>query len=260
MRPWIIAVATGVSICYYVCMIEMTPALKHAEIKPLKRAFSEWPLPTIEYPESDGEPLAETDFQRIPLVYAVQSLDNYFRERQDVFVSGNMFVYFREGDPSAVLAPDVFVVFDTVKHRRRTFKVWEEAGRTPSFVIEITSDKTALIDQGSKYGTYRYLGVEEYILFDPTRKHLDTWLMGYRLDDEGEYRPIEVNTAPDGNLFLHCQTLGLDLYTYSDSELRFHDPKTQTVLPDYDEQQTKIEAQRALIEQLQAKLRAAGLD
>ena len=44
-------------------MIKNTPAFGHKQIKPLERAFSEWPLPTIEYPESDGEPLAETDFQ-----------------------------------------------------------------------------------------------------------------------------------------------------------------------------------------------------
>ena len=56
------------------------------------------PTPTpvaIAYPDSDGLPMAESDFQRDPLIYAVEALKMHFRNRQDVYVSGNLFLYYR---------------------------------------------------------------------------------------------------------------------------------------------------------------------
>ena len=64
----------------------------------------------VHYPSSDGRPMAESDFQRTPLIYAVDGLRHHFRRRRDVYVSGNLLIYYREGEPSAVVAPDVFVV------------------------------------------------------------------------------------------------------------------------------------------------------
>ena len=61
----------------------------------------------VEYRSSDGQPMAETDHQRTPLTYAVEALRYHYRDRTDVYVSGNLFIYYREGDPQAVVAPDV---------------------------------------------------------------------------------------------------------------------------------------------------------
>ena len=41
----------------------------------------------IFYPDSDGEPMAESDPARDYLIYAVEALDIYFQDRQDVYVS-----------------------------------------------------------------------------------------------------------------------------------------------------------------------------
>jgi hypothetical protein len=38
----------------------------------------------IFYPDTDGERMAESDFQRKPLTYLVEALDLYFQERSDV--------------------------------------------------------------------------------------------------------------------------------------------------------------------------------
>lgn len=51
---------------------------------------------TIEYPEEDGEPLAETDFQFVPLTYAVTALRARFGSRNDIYVAGNMLLDYRE--------------------------------------------------------------------------------------------------------------------------------------------------------------------
>ena len=67
--------------------------------------------PQIHCPAADRQPMAESDFQREPLMYAVEALTTFFADRPEVYVSGNMFVYYRQGDPEAVVAPDVFVAF-----------------------------------------------------------------------------------------------------------------------------------------------------
>ena len=79
------------------------------------------PLATVEYPSSDGLPMAESDFQRKPLTYAIEALDIYFQDRPEVYVSGNMFIYYEEGNPEAVVAPDVFVVIGTAKRERSLY-------------------------------------------------------------------------------------------------------------------------------------------
>ena len=96
------------------------------------------PYPQIDivYPYSDGQPMAESDFQRIPLTYAVDSLSSYFQDRLDVYVSGNMFIYYEEGNPKAVVAPDVFVAIGVDKKDRWSSKSWQEP-KGPDFVLEV---------------------------------------------------------------------------------------------------------------------------
>ena len=107
----------------------------------------------IHYPSSDGQPVAESDFQLHPLLYAVTALRTHFQDRADVYVAGNMFIYYEEGNPEAVVAPDVFVVLGTTKRDRASYMLWEEP-KGPDFVLEITSRSTRTKDQGPKRGTY----------------------------------------------------------------------------------------------------------
>ncbi|NES25889.1 MAG: Uma2 family endonuclease, partial [Symploca sp. SIO3E6] len=65
----------------------------------------------IEYPLPDGSPMAESDSAREYLIYGVKSLQIYFQQRHDVYVSGNLEIFYKQGIPSAKVAPDVFVVF-----------------------------------------------------------------------------------------------------------------------------------------------------
>ena len=73
------------------------------------------PSTEIEYPDTDGLPMAESDFQRQYLSYSVEVLRIYFQNHPDVYVSGNLFIYYEQGNPKAVVAPDVFVVFGVPK-------------------------------------------------------------------------------------------------------------------------------------------------
>ena len=142
----------------------------------------------IEYPTEDGLPLAETDAQAIPLMYAVTGLRDFFLRQPDVYVSGNLLVYYEEGNVDASVAPDVFVVFGVSGHPRPIYKVWEE-GKSPDFVMEITSLHTRDEDQGEKRELYESLGVREYWQYDPTGDYLEPRLRGLRLVG-GEYEEL----------------------------------------------------------------------
>ena len=192
----------------------------------------------VDYPESDGQPVAETDFQRKPLWYANDALARHFRHREDVYVSANMFIYYEEGNPAAVVAPDVFVVLGAPRHDRRSYKRWEEA-KGPDFVLEITSHSTRRVDQGPKRRVYAELGVTEYWQFDPTGDYLVPPLQGGRLAAR-HYVPLPLHPSPGGALFGRSEVLGLDLGLVA-GRLRFRNPMTGRDLPSSEELEERLE-------------------
>jgi len=174
----------------------------------------------IEYPDGDGLPMAESDQTREFLIYCVEALDDYFRDRPDVYVSGNSFIYYQQGVPAAVIAPDVYVVFGVEKKQRRSYKVWEENGNTPSFVMEITSKTTQAKDEAEKPEKYAQLGVLEYFQYDPTGDYLHPPLKGSQLVND-RYQPIASTAAGS----FYSAVLGLELRLL-DGVLRFFNPQT----------------------------------
>jgi Uma2 family endonuclease len=129
----------------------------------------DYPEAEIDYPESDGKPMAETDKHRDLMTALIGSLSNHFAGEADVYVSGNLLLYYVEGDRDKCVAPDVFVVRGVGKHERRTYKLWEER-HAPNVVIEISSRGTKKEDLNWKKQLYAWLGVREYFIFDPEYK------------------------------------------------------------------------------------------
>ncbi len=150
----------------------------------------------VVYPESDGQPMGETDFHRQEMMDLISALEGYYEGARDVYVSGNLFLYYEKGVPRAVVSPDVFVVKGVDPGPRRVYKLWEE-GQAPSFVIEVSSESTCDEDLGRKKQTYARLGVDEYFLHDPFEEYLSPALQGFRLKN-GEYRPMKLSA--DGSL------------------------------------------------------------
>lgn len=175
----------------------------------------------IDYPESDGEPMAETDDHRDEIAEMTLTLDRRFRARDDVYVSGNLFLYYEEGNPSACKAPDVFVVIGVTKQKRRVYKLWEE-GQVPALVIEVTSRKTKTEDEVEKPRLYAELGIPFLFLYDPLAEYLEPALKGFELGSDGKYRRIP---GPDGGP-LPCPLLGLDLFLDEVGRLQFLDAET----------------------------------
>jgi Uma2 family endonuclease len=143
----------------------------------------------VVYPDSDGKPMAESDVH-IDLVIDLRSrLKARYAGDPNVYVAGNLLVYYVEGEPRVSLAPDGFVVFGVPNRRRRSYKTWVE-GRFPDVVFEFTSASTQEQDLGDKFDIYQDVWrVKEYFLFDPLDEYLDPPLLGYRMS-RGELRPI----------------------------------------------------------------------
>ena len=184
------------------------------------------PRAAIDYPTSDGKPLAENDAQARAILYAFGALRVYYETRSDVYVSADLLIYYEEGDLRVSVAPDVFVVFGVEDRMRGNYKVWEE-GKGPDFVLEVASPGTWREDVGRKRSVYARLGVREYFLYDPTGEHLTPRLQGHRLED-GVYERLSAVESIDRTLAIRSEVLGLglELRAKGGGEMRFHDPGT----------------------------------
>jgi Uma2 family endonuclease len=211
--------------------------------------------PEIEYPESDGKPMAESDVHLEVMLALIQGLKDHFSQTSDVYVAGNLLLYYEQGKRSSV-APDVFVVRGVPNHKRDTYLLWRE-GKAPCFVLEITSKSTRDEDLSKKKLVYARLGVEEYFLFDPRGEYLEPQLQGFRLS-RGKYQPIA--PASDGSLV----SRSLSVSFRPDGEaLRPSDVATGRALHSYGDWKARAmeaeERARALAEEVE-RLRAERAD
>jgi Uma2 family endonuclease len=174
----------------------------------------------VYYPESDGKPMAETEFHLEETIYLIEALKDRYRDEQDVYVGGDMFLYYVEGNPRHVVAPDVFVAFGVPKRKRRIYKLWEE-GQPPTLVVEVTSADSRREDQVGKRELYERLGVAEYILYDPLGEYLNPRIQGFRML-AGSYVPIPFL---EESRSLQSRAVGLT-FRLEDSRLRLVDSLT----------------------------------
>jgi len=162
------------------------------------------PYTSVNYPETDGKPMGETDVHIKETMRLRQLLERHFAG-QRVYVSGNLLVFYEQGNPRKFFVPDVFVVKGIEPGDRRFYKLWVER-RPPSAILEVTSRKTKKQDTVVKPALYRELRVPEYFLFDPTQDYLDPPLQGYRLAG-ADYQPI----VPASDGAMESEQLGLRL-------------------------------------------------
>lgn len=187
----------------------------------------------IEYPTTDGKPMAETELHLEEMIDTIQVLQDYYAGQPNVHVCGNILLYYEEGNPRKHVAPDVLVTIGIPKEPKRDYYlVWVER-KGPDFVVEITSKSTKQEDRKKKFEIYRdILKVPELVLFDPTEDYLDPPLQGFRLS-RGNYIPVKPvgGRIPSRVLGLH---LGRD-----GTKLRLFDPTSGERLP------TRLEARQA---------------
>jgi Uma2 family endonuclease len=188
------------------------------------------------YPTSDGRPMAETDVHRQEMVEAIDTLKMYFAGQQ-VYVSGNILLYYKPGNRRRHVSPDLLVVKGLSPELRDNYLVWKE-GKAPDVVVEYTSKSTKEEDLDEKFEIYRdQIKVSEYFLFDPRDEYLDPALQGYRLI-RSKYVPIKPveGRLPSEQLGLHLERQG--------STLRFYDPVAGQILPRLSEAHHRADAER----------------
>lgn len=184
------------------------------ELKPPEMLLPEIELPTLELPTEDGIPL-ETNWHRIEINLLIDSLHYHWRSRRDYFAGGNMFIYFsfeqvRNRD---YRGPDFFVVKGVNGERdREAWIVWEEKGRYPNLIVELSSPTTREVDLGPKKELYELtFRTPEYFCYDPDQKRLMGWRLG-----GGQYLELE----PNEQGWLWSKELNLWLGTWEGEYLR----------------------------------------
>ena len=203
------------------------------------------------YPNTDGKPMAATDEHRFALIRLLGRLEQLFRENPEVYVSGDILMYYVQGDPRKVVSPDVLVTFGIGQKRRQTYLVWSE-GKPPDFVMELSSKTTYRRDLGEKLRLYASLGIPEYFLCDIEGLYLPVPLMGFTLV-AGAYQPLP--SGSEGEVY--SSVLGLDFHLRF-SELHLYHRATRQWIPTPEEAtEARAEAEGLARRQETARAEAA---
>jgi len=134
-------------------------------------------IPTqIEYPDSDGQPMADNTLQHEWIGLLKSNLTILFGENPNVFVAGDLLWYPVYGDSETRQAPDVLVVFERPKGYRGSYKQWEENDTPITVVFEILSPSNSRKEMANKRLFYEEYGVEEYYVINPYRNNVDVYL------------------------------------------------------------------------------------
>jgi Uma2 family endonuclease len=161
--------------------------------------------------------MGETDLHRQDMIDVIQVLEDHFAADPNVYVSGNLLLFYEEGNRRRHVSPDALVAFGVPKLPPRDYYLLWKERKAPDVVIEVTSKTTRRQDQRKKLVLYRdVLKVPEYFQFDPTEDYLKPSLQGHRLV-EGQYVPIAPidGRFPSNLLGLHLERRGTELRLYN---------------------------------------------
>ncbi len=115
----------------------------------------------IEYPTSDGEPMAENTLQFEWIVTIKGSLERIFRDEPHVFVAGDLLWYPVQGNNKLRAAPDTLVAFGRPKGYRGAYLQWLEDDIPPQVVFEVHSPGNRAVEMTRKFNFYNLYGVNE---------------------------------------------------------------------------------------------------
>lgn len=198
----------------------------------------------IIYPEQRGDDMGETSIHIKLITNFLQTLLLFFREREDVFLSANMNLYYEEGKPNKWYAPDLLIAFGVPNHERSSYQVWKEKV-FPQVIIEVASDKTWDNDIGKKYKDYEHFGAEEYYILDPEFDFLPAPMLAFHRNGE-RLLTVSVN---DDRIF--SPRLGLEIVR-TENSFRLFNPNTNEFLRTLAEAESELERLKAEIEKLKA--------
>ena len=189
------------------------------------------------YPCEDEEPMSATNFHGVQINASYDQLSRYFAINNQIYIGIDSFIYYREGDMTKFVAPDIYVVLGVAKvPERRSFYTWAE-GAAPVAVFEFLSDATARQDRTEKVGVYlNDIGVQEYFIHQPELKK-PAEFRGWRQDASGGI--VEMEPDAEGGLFSEA----LNLYFRWEEQHRTHVRLLRPYLPDGTPIPTSLEEQ-----------------
>ena len=215
----------------------------------------------IDYPDSDGQPMADNTKQFRWIVVIKENLELLFVNQPEVFVAGDLLWYPVEGDNAIRQAPDVMVVVGRPKGDRGSYRQWQEGNLAPQVVFEILSPGNRYGEMLRKLGFYDRHGVEEYYIYDPDKLELTGLLRG----EQGLEVIEEINGWVSPRLQIRFQITdeGLEIYrpdgqrflTYSELGLELEQAQSRA-----DQERSRAEQAQEQVDRLAAQLRAAGLE
>ena len=190
----------------------------------------------VYYPSSDGKPMADNSWQSHTMLTQYGMLYTRYVDDPNTFVAMALLLYYTEGEPADVAAPDLFVSCGVPKRHRDWYKVWEE-GKAPDFALEVSSEESAEDNLGRNLETYARIGIREYCVYDPMGGLHSPRLQLFRLSggEAGAYERVKGSEDADGSLALPSESLGLEL-RFEDDRLRLWDPAAREYLLEFAEE------------------------
>ena len=214
---------------------------------------------SIEYPSSDGKPLADNTLQLRWILYLYSNLQWWFRERQ-VFIAADLLWYPVQGEPKIAKAPDVMVAFDRPDGDRLSYKQWEEGDIAPQVVIEVLSSSNRALEMIEKQHWYARYGVQEFIIIDPDQKRFVPMLREGEHLVQSDFPPVKWQ-SPHLGIWLHQDGEELKVFfpdetpfkTLTESQLEAEKARSEA-----ETQRKRAEAAEAELERLRQQLKEQG--
>lgn len=225
-------------------VLEPTQTKIFPRSQPESKYFSE--TEEIIYPEQREDDMGETSFHAKLINRLLGVLLHFFEQREDVFISSNMNIYYVEGNPYKWFAPDILIAFGVQNHERSVYKIWQEKV-FPQVVFEVASDRTWKNDVSDKLKLYEQLGAEEYYILDSEFKYLPAPLMAFRREND-KLLPVQISGDK-----VFSPRLNLEIVR-TENNFRLFNPQTGNFLLTLEESEEKLHRAEAELEILKAEI------
>ena len=206
----------------------------------------------IIYPEQREDDMGETSVHITLVANFLNVLKLFLKEREDVFLSANMNLYYEESNPNKWYAPDILIAFGVPNHDRPSYQIWKEPV-PPQVIFEVSSQRTWKTDISEKLEIYAQIGVEEYFILDPGFEFLPAPLMAFHLSGD------RLLTTPVNNDRIVSARLGLEIVR-TENNFRLYNPKTATFLLTLDESEERRHKVESELEILKAEIERLRLE
>jgi Uma2 family endonuclease len=220
----------------------------------------------IDYPDSDGEPMADNTLQFDWITLLVCEL-RALLHTETAFVGGNLLWYPIKGDNKTRSAPDVMVAIGRPAGTRSSYRTWNEGDISPQVVFEVSSPGNGYDEMMRRLAFFERFGVEEVYFYSPQDFALQAW---HRVDGQLTPQPLKNLRSPRLGITFAFGEDGLQIYrpdgrAFSTGDKAVLRAEQEQERAEREQERAEREQERAQQEQeraerLAAQLRALGIE